>query len=674
MGLLCAVLVAGTLLAGCVVAHTTLTTIGNNDVFAGDVKNLTKSPILAHDVRVDFLDGAGNVVESQVLPGCLRSLQPGALDFFEATSVQPAPSIHGARARVNVDANIKLGTVAPAMLTVTAVQATLASPAVTANGSPPQPTASPSLTKTTPGPVATTQSVAGSGMVTVNGTLTSTVSTPITAPKVCVVLRSGAGDVVRVTSQTLGALPPQSAQTFSVTFASPAAVAAAGTVDVWADGLAGSTPITPSSSLGTAVKSNSPPPPVTSSSCAFSSPPTTYETTEDRGLYMKAMDLAGYNMLFPGDPFFSQPSIGTGTRANRTSSPNVYVPPTLLKAISWIESATAQAAPTVPFGAIGSALVSFDCGYGISQVTSGMTSPLGPDGQPTDQQALVATHYAYNIGRGAAILIDKWNGAPANRPIAGIDTNSDPLYVENWYYAVWSYNGFTGPGANRSNHPLDPIYGSWPRTPYSCGPATDGLGHNRSLYPYQELVYGCMAHPPVVQGQPLWTPLPATLPDLSNPYWRNPLDLKNFIYPYTQMDIPTPKPDHVDPTAQPPAGSASTVLEQPRLAVDRTIGLVTVNAARVATPYVITITNPGTGIEPWRVSADKPWLTLDQQAGVAVGTDLPCLPTSPCQRAATLTISVDTSKISANDSATVTLRGLGPNPSVLQIPIFVRFN
>ncbi len=39
--------------------------------------------------------------------------------------------------------------------------------------------------------------------------------------------------------------------------------------------------------------------------CAFVDPPTTYETTEDRKLYLTAMDLAGYDMLFPRDPFFS---------------------------------------------------------------------------------------------------------------------------------------------------------------------------------------------------------------------------------------------------------------------------------------------------------------------------------------------------------------------------------
>ena len=73
--------------------------------------------------------------------------------------------------------------------------------------------------------------------------------------------------------------------------------------------------------------------------CAFGTPPTTYETTEDRKLYMQAMDLAGNDILFPHDPFFSQPSIEIGTRGSRTNSPKVYVPPTLLKAISWIESA-----------------------------------------------------------------------------------------------------------------------------------------------------------------------------------------------------------------------------------------------------------------------------------------------------------------------------------------------
>ncbi|MDP9237877.1 MAG: hypothetical protein M3P30_10880 [Chloroflexota bacterium] len=408
--------------------------------------------------------------------------------------------------------------------------------------------------------------------------------------------------------------------------------------------------------------------------CAFADAPTTYETTEDRKLYLQAMDLAGYDMLFPKDAFFSQPSIEVGTRANRTNAPDVYVPPSLLKSISWIESLTTQGAGPLPFGAIGPALVSFDCGYGIAQVTSGMTAPVGEAGQPSDQQALVATHFAYNIGRGAAILIDKWNAAPSDRPIMGIDTNSDPHIVENWYYAIWSYNGFTGPGANKSNHPLDPIYGAWPRTPYSCGPSTDGLSHNRSLFPYQELVYGCAAHPPQVQGQPLWKAQPSTLPDLKNPYWRAPLDLANFQYPYNKMDLPTPKPLHMDGTPKPNLLARLAVLGFPRLAVDRPILLVNVRPGQSATPAEVRISNAGTGIVPWRVSANKSWVIVSQQAGVAVGSDLVCNPASPCDRTAVLKIGVDPSKIIGSDAAVVHIAGLGGGAVSQDIAVFIRVN
>ena len=402
-------------------------------------------------------------------------------------------------------------------------------------------------------------------------------------------------------------------------------------------------------------------------------PPTTYETTEDRRYYLVAMELAGHDLLFPKDRFFSQPSMEVGTRQNRTNQ-DVFVPPTLLKSISWLESLTAQGAPALPFGAIGPALVSFDCGYGIAQVTSGMTAPLGEAGQPTDEQALVATHFAYNIGRGAAILIDKWNSAPENRPVAGIDTNSDPHIVENWYYAVWGYNGFTGPGANKSNHPLDPIYGSWPRTPYSCGPANDGLGHNRTQYPYQELVYGCMAHPPSVQGQPLWPAIDATLPDLNNPYWRTPMDLANFNGNYSKMDIPSPKPEHRDETPAPHWLARLAVLGLPQLSVDRPIVLVNVRPNQSATPAEMRITNTGTGIVPWRVSANKSWVTVSQQAGVAVGGDLACLSDSPCERTAVLRISVDPTKVLGSDAAVVKIQGLGIGGTAAEIALFIKVN
>ena len=247
--------------------------------------------------------------------------------------------------------------------------------------------------------------------------------------------------------------------------------------------------------------------------CAFPLTPTAYEDLRDRQLFLDTIELAAFDMLFPGDPYFGLPEIEIGTRDDRSAKP-ATVPPVLLKAIAWIETSVTQADVDVPFGSIGPALVSFDCGYGATQVTSGMTIPTGENGRGSPEQALVATHFAYNIARGAAVLVDKWNQAPEDKPIAGTDTFGHPAILENWYFALWSYNGFTGPGANRSNHPLDPIFGSWPRAPYSCGPNTDGKGHNRGNYPYQELIYGCVADPPTVDDQPLWAAQEVTLPDL----------------------------------------------------------------------------------------------------------------------------------------------------------------
>src|SRR5712691_8671890 len=258
--------------------------------------------------------------------------------------------------------------------------------------------------------------------------------------------------------------------------------------------------------------------------CAFPFTPTTYEDLKSRKLYLQAIELASFNMLFPGDPYFGLPDLEYGPRGNRQKAPG-KIPPTILKGVSWIESGTTQGAADLPFGAVGASLVSFDCGYGVTQVTSGMTFPDGENGRGSPQQALVATSFAYNTARGAWILADKWNSAPKEKPVAGTDTNGLPAIAENWYYALWSYNGFTGPGSERSNHPMDPIYGQWPRAPYSCGPQGDGKQHNRGNYPYQELVFGCASSPPIVDNAPLWQGLPLTLPDLSKDAWRQPLKL-----------------------------------------------------------------------------------------------------------------------------------------------------
>ena len=392
--------------------------------------------------------------------------------------------------------------------------------------------------------------------------------------------------------------------------------------------------------------------------CAFSVAPTAYEGPKDRSLNLKAMDLAAYNMIAPGNTFFGLPRIEKGLREKRSSVEPV-IPPILLKSISWIESVTTQTTRDAPFGGIGPALISFDCGHGVMQVTSGMTVPLGTDGFATPDQLLVATHYAYNIARGAVILADKWNAAPDYRPIAGTDTDSDPSIVENWYFAVWSYNGFTGPGAKRSNHPMDPVYGAWPRTPYSCGAANDGFGHNRGSYPYQELVWGCATRPPVVDGRQLWAPFELSLPDLNDPRWRNPLQLANWKSPYVGMDMPTPLPSHVDATPQPPTSILYSILGLPKLGVYKSNISITVKDDGTAEPQEVEIGNAGTGVLAWGATSSASWLSVSPAAGVAIANDVYCSTGDQCERDGKLTLTVNPSGL-RNGSQRATVRVYSP--------------
>lgn len=395
--------------------------------------------------------------------------------------------------------------------------------------------------------------------------------------------------------------------------------------------------------------------------CAFLRSPQTYEAAQGRERFLQAIDAASVDALFPGDGFFGLPPVELGTRANRAEG-GKRIPATLLKAIAWVESTLTMAARSVPFESTGPALVSFDCGHGLMQVTTGMTVPLGEQDRPTERQVSVATHYAYNAGRGAVILADKWNQAPQIRPIAGTTTNSDPGLIENWYFAVWSYNGFTGPASNSSNHPSDPGFGGWPRAAYRC----DGT-QSRNRYPYQELVWGCLANPPEREGQPLWPALPATLPNLSDPAFFNPLSVANFSFPYSAMDIPTAQPAHAD--AVPPVAPdyRARVLADPVLSVDSTTVLIRLNGLPTEARGAIQIRNPGTGILSWSAEPSAGWIIVDAPAGVALGADIPC--GSRCERTAEIAITVNPVLL-PQAATTGTLRISSPNAA--QAAIVVR--
>ncbi|MFA7248272.1 MAG: transglycosylase SLT domain-containing protein [Dehalococcoidia bacterium] len=358
--------------------------------------------------------------------------------------------------------------------------------------------------------------------------------------------------------------------------------------------------------------------------CAFDPwRPDAYEGDQQRARYNAAIEAASVNRLLPSDSFFALPAIERGPRTARSQGAP-FIPSTLLKAIAWVESTMTQAARAVSFDSVGPAQISFDCGHGIMQVTTGMTTPLGADGTPSARQASIATHYAYNIARGAQILAEKWNAAPEQIPVAGIDTASDPAIVENWYFATWAYNGFTGPGSSISNHPADPQFGSWPRPAYTC----DGT-QARNRYPYQELVWGCMARPDQRNGQLLWQPLAATLPNLTNAVVARALSVANWTYPYTGMDIPTPQPAHL---AQPPVSlqSPAQLLGTPVFQASAQRLTINVNATGAASKATVRIHNAGTGVMTWIATTTDRFLVLSPPAGVAAGSDLRCTASDGC--------------------------------------------
>lgn len=190
-----------------------------------------------------------------------------------------------------------------------------------------------------------------------------------------------------------------------------------------------------------------------------------------------AFDLAGSNLLPPTVPQFS----ASGSVHN--------IPPSLLKAVGWVESGWRQ------FDVSGKPLVAPDFGYGIMQITSGMPGAFGSvrGSIAPASQSDVASNYVYNIAYGAKVLVDKWNSTPRIG-------NADPSVVENWYFALWAYNGW-----GWVNNPNNPRFGRV-GTP----------AQNPGTFPYQERVLYLVQHPPRDRvGNPRWKPVDVTLPAAS---------------------------------------------------------------------------------------------------------------------------------------------------------------
>ena len=400
--------------------------------------------------------------------------------------------------------------------------------------------------------------------------------------------------------------------------------------------------------------------------CAFDPRrPYAYEGDQARTLYLQGIDAASVNALLPSDPFFALPTIKRGTRAARVDGAP-FIPATLLKAIAWVESNLTMAQPSVRFESVGDGLVSFDCGHGIMQVTTGMTIPLGADNKATPRQASIATHFAYNIARGAQILAEKWNGAPDARPIVGTDTQSDPQVIENWYFAVWAYNGFTGPGSSISNHPADPLFGAAPHPAWRC----DGT-QARNRFPYQEIVWGCMARPESRSGRPLWEPLVASLPNLADPIVFQALSPANFVFPYSGMDIPTPQPAHLVQRPTIPADLQVRLIGSPVFEASSRSVTINLKDRRTTQSVKVPVRNAGSGILTWQASASDNFLIVDPPAGAAAGSGVPC-GTGACN--AELTITVNPTLLpAARANGTVTLTSATGGSATIRIEVSAEF-
>ncbi len=175
-----------------------------------------------------------------------------------------------------------------------------------------------------------------------------------------------------------------------------------------------------------------------------------------------------------GGPAIGTMGSGCGKPNPLTQVP-AHFPCHVLMAIAIQESDWQQfCVPDAPASEVGKperTIVAFDCGYGVGQVTTGMHVGETP---PFDR-AKVAGDPLYNLATGTLILRDKW----ASVKCVG---DNDPDVVEDWYTAIWAYNGLA-----YSNNPNNPNLTAG-RGPYD--PKKGGS------YTYQERVLGWMEHPP----------------------------------------------------------------------------------------------------------------------------------------------------------------------------------
>ncbi len=125
---------------------------------------------------------------------------------------------------------------------------------------------------------------------------------------------------------------------------------------------------------------------------------------------------------------------------------------------------------------VGSPIKSFDGGWGEFQQTWAMPPQCISAGNCRADASKIQQEQSYNIGVGTESLISDWNGTAG---VASSTDPNDPFKANDWFFAVWAYNGAYG---NNPNDVASSVYGHWyPGAPF------------RSIY--EEAVWYFAAHP-----------------------------------------------------------------------------------------------------------------------------------------------------------------------------------
>jgi len=188
------------------------TRIGSHDVFAGEIQNDTSADILAHDVLVAFLDSDGDVVDTEEVESCLRSLQSGETDFFSVESEESYSDTTSAIGRLDSD-SLEFGETADGDFELTGI---------------------------------TVERDEDGEILRVDGTITNLDEEDLDEPAVCAVVYDDDGNVVVVAKdEDIDDLAEDESDTFSLEIDVPDSISTVDHVDVWADGIEDDTPVDP---------------------------------------------------------------------------------------------------------------------------------------------------------------------------------------------------------------------------------------------------------------------------------------------------------------------------------------------------------------------------------------------------------------------------------------------